>query len=53
MHPTADTEAVIYINRSGRRVMLGVRRLMAELKAERFGAESREKNSCLSRAGRG
>jgi hypothetical protein len=29
MHPTADTTALIYTNRLGRRVMLGVRPLVA------------------------
>ena len=31
MHPTADTTALIYINRSGRRVMPGVGRLQLQL----------------------
>jgi hypothetical protein len=31
MHPTADTVALIFDNLAGRRVMPGVRRLVAEL----------------------
>ena len=44
MHPTADTTILKFLNRATRRVMPGVRRLMAGCEDERFEVESRVKN---------
>ena len=53
MHPTADTPALMYINVAGRRVMPGVRRLLASPKSEMLaGLILTTENSCGSRAGR-
>jgi hypothetical protein len=47
MHPTADTAALIFGCRSGRRVMPGVRRLLANHEDESLRVESREERKRL------
>jgi len=51
MHPTADTPLVMNINRLGRRVMPGVRPLVAEPESQGFSRRVLTKeNGCDSRA---
>jgi hypothetical protein len=53
MHPTADTRDVILSNGLGRRVIGGVRRLVADVKMKGMRAESRTSNQLHLTSGRG